>query len=115
MLAVELAAHADHAAAFAAYEGGTREFVELNQALAVGGAASLTPRTAEDLEARNRALRDPALLPGDDGQSATTALTLPDLDDGAPATTTRGRLRRYDSAQPAGGRPTSMLTARDAE
>ena len=86
VLAGELASHgADHPAAFAAYERGIREFVELNQALADHGVPSLVPRTAEELEMRNRALLDPAGLPGGKGRAANSALTLPDYADRVPA------------------------------
>ncbi|MFE2842035.1 FAD-dependent monooxygenase [Streptomyces scopuliridis] len=78
VLAGELASHDSHTAAFAAYEDRTREFVKLNQALATAGGAGVLPRTAEELAQRNNALDDPARLPGDQGRSANSALTLPD-------------------------------------
>ncbi|MEV6977677.1 FAD-dependent monooxygenase [Kitasatospora sp. NPDC093806] len=89
VLAGELAAGRDHAAAFAGYEARLREFVELNQALADGGAAGLVPRTAEELAGRNAALRDPGAVAAagseggsvagpEAGPSPYSALTLPD-------------------------------------
>ncbi|GAA3419839.1 hypothetical protein [Streptosporangium vulgare] len=62
----------------AAYERTARDFVELNQALALKGSAAISPRTEEALLRRNRALRDPAHLPGVDGRAASSALPLPD-------------------------------------
>jgi 2-polyprenyl-6-methoxyphenol hydroxylase-like FAD-dependent oxidoreductase len=56
VLAGELAAHADPASAFAAYERITRPFMEANQALASKGGSLLMPRTQEELNARNAAL-----------------------------------------------------------
>ncbi|RYJ29142.1 putative oxidoreductase [Streptomyces sp. L-9-10] len=81
VLAGELASHGSHIAAYAAYEDRTREFVKLNQDLATAGGASVLPRTADELALRNRALRDPARLPGDQGRSANSALILPDYAD----------------------------------
>ncbi|MEU0282518.1 FAD-dependent monooxygenase [Streptomyces sp. NPDC006195] len=78
VLAGELASHDSHIAAYAAYEDRTREFVKLNQDLATAGGAGVLPRTADELALRNRALRDPARLPGDQGRSAHSALVLPD-------------------------------------
>jgi 2-polyprenyl-6-methoxyphenol hydroxylase-like FAD-dependent oxidoreductase len=78
MLAGALAAHRDHAAAFAAYEHETRGFVELNQAQVSAGDAALFPTTAEALEKRNSMLRSLAALPADSGRPAHTALALPD-------------------------------------
>ncbi|WP_406135302.1 FAD-dependent oxidoreductase [Streptomyces sp. NBC_01089] len=79
VLAGELATRADHTTAFAAYEKTVREFVELNQALALGGSATVTPRTREQLDARNAALRGGAALPSEgQGRTASTALVLPD-------------------------------------
>lgn len=59
VLAGELAAHADHVDAFAAYERRMRPFAERNQALATGGSQVVTPATREELDARNAVLRDP--------------------------------------------------------
>jgi 2-polyprenyl-6-methoxyphenol hydroxylase-like FAD-dependent oxidoreductase len=59
VLAGELAAHADHTEAFAAYEARARGFVEGNQALADAGGTSLIPGTQERLDARNEAVRHP--------------------------------------------------------
>ncbi|WP_437904669.1 FAD-dependent monooxygenase [Sorangium sp. So ce327] len=82
VLAGELATHSDPGAAFASYERVMRPFVEVNQALAGGGAASLIPATSRALWIRNQALRvAPWLtrtgLPGRKGRKASTALTLP--------------------------------------
>lgn len=60
VLAGELAAGPDHADAYERYERTLRSFVEMNQALATEGSASLSPRTPEDLARRNEALRDPS-------------------------------------------------------
>lgn len=57
VLAGELAAHADHTDAFAAYERILRPFAERNQALAGTGGTSLVPRTRELLDARDAMLR----------------------------------------------------------
>ncbi|WP_405062352.1 FAD-dependent monooxygenase [Kribbella sp. NBC_01505] len=58
VLAGELATHADHAEAFQAYEQRFRAFAERNQALVTTGESQQAPRTQEQLEARNAALRD---------------------------------------------------------
>jgi hypothetical protein len=71
---------ADHADAFAAYEQAAREFVELNQALAISGGAAVAPRTEEDLALRNKAIRsaqDSSLGSGDAGRIANSALNPP--------------------------------------
>ncbi|QFU88403.1 FAD-dependent monooxygenase [Amycolatopsis sp. YIM 10] len=78
MLARSLAVHSDHTAAFAAYEGDTREFVELNQAQVGVGEAALFPVTAEALAQRNNRLRGLSALPPETGRPAHTALTLPE-------------------------------------
>jgi 2-polyprenyl-6-methoxyphenol hydroxylase-like FAD-dependent oxidoreductase len=78
ILAGELASHADHADAFAAYEQKARPFVEQNQALATSGATVMVPSTQEMLDARNEALRDPTRLTGAEGRAANTSLILPD-------------------------------------
>ncbi|MFB9679065.1 hypothetical protein [Streptosporangium vulgare] len=78
LLAGEPATAPGHPEAFAAYERTARDFVELNQALALKGSAAISPRTEEALLRRNRALRDPAHLPGVDGRAASSALPLPD-------------------------------------
>lgn len=82
VLAGELASHDRHTAAFAMYEARTREFVNLNQAIADSGGASMIPRSAEELAQRNHALQeqDHLGLPGDEGRVANSALTLPDYD-----------------------------------
>lgn len=82
VLAGELAAHVDHAAAFAAYERVMRPFVTMNQALASAGAASLVPRTAVSLWMRNQMIRLAPLLArtglfGRQGRKANSALALP--------------------------------------
>ncbi|MFC8570079.1 FAD-dependent monooxygenase [Streptomyces sp. NPDC057245] len=85
VLAGELAAHADHAEAFAAYERLMRPFAERNQALAGDGGTVVIPTTREDLEARNAMLRDPAAVArtmategAREGRAAHSALDLPD-------------------------------------
>ncbi|MEU4658961.1 FAD-dependent monooxygenase [Streptomyces sp. NPDC023723] len=81
VLAGELATHADHTAAFSAYEKTLREFVTLNQALAGTGGTVVTPRTQQELDARDRALRDRTALPSEErGRAAYNALVLPDYD-----------------------------------
>ncbi|MBB4682851.1 FAD-dependent monooxygenase [Amycolatopsis jiangsuensis] len=67
----------DHPAAFAAYESGSREFVASNQALATDGGRFVAPRTAEELETRNAALRSRAGLPGGTAEAANSMLVLP--------------------------------------
>jgi hypothetical protein len=52
--------------------------VEANQALATGGGASIAPRTAEELERRNRALRDPGGPSADTRRDVYSAITLAD-------------------------------------
>ncbi|MFI0780492.1 FAD-dependent monooxygenase [Streptomyces sp. NPDC021212] len=78
ILAGELATHTDHADAFAAYEQTTRPFAEQNQALATSGAGVMVPGTREALDARNKALLDPAKLTGAEFHAANTGLILPD-------------------------------------
>jgi 2-polyprenyl-6-methoxyphenol hydroxylase-like FAD-dependent oxidoreductase len=80
LLAGELAAHADHAEAFAEYERKARPFVEQNQALATAGGVVIAPKTKQDLDERNEALRNPDSLDGEKGRAASTALILPDYD-----------------------------------
>uniref|UniRef100_UPI001908E92A FAD-dependent monooxygenase n=1 Tax=Streptomyces adelaidensis TaxID=2796465 RepID=UPI001908E92A len=59
MLAASLADQdRDHAAGFAAYEHGTREFVTVNQEQVGEGDATLLPTTARALEQRNDMLRN---------------------------------------------------------
>jgi len=79
MLANALARHRDHTAAFAAYEGGVREFVALNQALVEDGAATLFPTTARALEQRNAMLRDLVTMPSPTARPAHSALALPEF------------------------------------
>ncbi|MEU6479135.1 FAD-dependent monooxygenase [Streptomyces sp. NPDC047017] len=85
VLAGELAAHADHTAAFAAYERRMRPFAERNQALATGGGTMVTPTTREQLESRNALLRDPGAVDQEmatagarAGRDAHSDLRLPD-------------------------------------
>lgn len=81
VLAGELAGHADHTAAFTAYEDVMRPFVTANQALATTGGTVVTPRTQEELDARNRALRGESALPTRDrGRAAYNALRLPEYE-----------------------------------
>ncbi|ATL31158.1 FAD-dependent monooxygenase [Streptomyces formicae] len=82
MLARSLAAHRDHATAFAAYERDTRGFVELNQSQVGKGDAALFPTTAEALERRNTRLRALTTAPPRTGRPAHTALTLPEPEPG---------------------------------
>ncbi|MFE0205012.1 FAD-dependent monooxygenase [Streptomyces sp. NPDC058985] len=76
MLAGSLADR-DHAAGFAAYEHGTRDFVTLNQNLVGQGGATLFPTTARALEQRNDRLRDLSAMPAPEPRPAHSALTLP--------------------------------------
>ncbi|WP_053662163.1 FAD-dependent monooxygenase [Streptomyces sp. MMG1121] len=80
LLAGELARHADHADAFAAYERQARPFAERNQALAAPGGTVLVPGTQELLDARNEALRDPAAVHSGQKQAAHNGLVLPDYE-----------------------------------
>ncbi|OON82840.1 FAD-dependent monooxygenase [Streptomyces tsukubensis] len=84
VLAGELATHADHTTAFAAYEKTVRDFVELNQSLATEGSAVVSPRTQEQIDARDRALRGEGGLASESkGRTANSALVLPDYGDAA--------------------------------
>jgi 2-polyprenyl-6-methoxyphenol hydroxylase-like FAD-dependent oxidoreductase len=78
MLAGSLAGR-DHAAGFAAYEDGTREFVAINQGLVGEGGATLFPTTAQALEQRNDRLRKLGAMPAAEPRPAHSALTLPDF------------------------------------
>ena len=78
VLAGELATRPDHEEAFAAYEKGIRDFVELNQARVSEGDATLFPRTEEALAQRNAALRRLATLPATPERPEHSALVLPD-------------------------------------
>ncbi|MFE7441025.1 FAD-dependent monooxygenase [Streptomyces chartreusis] len=85
VLAGELATHAHHSAAFAAYERRMRPFAERNQALATGGSTMVTPTTREELDARNAMLRKAEAAPktvmsarGDEKRAAYWGLVLPD-------------------------------------
>ncbi|MER5432626.1 FAD-dependent monooxygenase [Streptomyces sp. NPDC002588] len=80
VLAGELAAHADHAEAFDAYDRVLRPFVTLNQELANEGDTELFPATEESLRERNAALRTLSALPADPPHATYSALTLPDYD-----------------------------------
>ncbi|MFD7234023.1 FAD-dependent monooxygenase [Streptomyces syringium] len=79
MLADALATDRDHAAAFAAYERGVREFVAMNQALVDNGAATLFPTTVRALEQRNTMLRGLVTMPSAPARPAHSALALPDF------------------------------------
>ncbi|WP_326794367.1 FAD-dependent monooxygenase [Streptomyces sp. NBC_01808] len=79
MLAHALAAHPDHASAFAAYERGLRDFVAANQALVDVGGATLFPTTARALQRRNAALRGLSTMPAAPPRPAHSALTLPEF------------------------------------
>ncbi|MFB7657708.1 MULTISPECIES: FAD-dependent monooxygenase [unclassified Streptomyces] len=76
MLAGSLADR-DHAAGFAAYEHGTRDFVTLNQNLVGQGGATLFPTTARALEQRNDRLRGLSAMPAPEPRPAHSALALP--------------------------------------
>ncbi|MDQ0785690.1 2-polyprenyl-6-methoxyphenol hydroxylase-like FAD-dependent oxidoreductase [Streptomyces sp. B3I7] len=89
ILAGELASHADHAEAFAAYERRMRPFAERNQALATEGGTIVTPTTRAQLDARNALLGDPAAISRElatagaaAGRATHSSLTLPEY---APA------------------------------
>ncbi|MET9861035.1 FAD-dependent monooxygenase [Streptomyces smyrnaeus] len=77
MLAASLA-HRDHAAGFAAYEHGTREFVTVNQDQVGKGDATLFPTTARALQQRNDMLRNLSTMPPAEPRPAHSALTLPE-------------------------------------
>ncbi len=82
VLAGELATNRDHAEAFAAYHRRTADFVERNQALALGG-NSVIPRTRHGLWFRNQAVRLMPLLAkanpfGDKTARAANSLRLPE-------------------------------------
>jgi 2-polyprenyl-6-methoxyphenol hydroxylase-like FAD-dependent oxidoreductase len=79
MLAGGLATEPTHTEAFAAYERGTRPFVELNQAIVSNGSPSLFPRTAEDLRERDDMLRRTPSLPADTDRAEFSSLTLPNF------------------------------------
>ncbi|MET9557795.1 FAD-dependent monooxygenase [Streptomyces sp. NPDC006645] len=91
VLAGELASHADHTAAFAAYEHRMRPFAERNQALATGGSHVVTPATREELDARNAVLSAPdtagkamVTTGAEEGHAAHSALVLPDYEAPVP-------------------------------
>ncbi|MFB0620394.1 FAD-dependent monooxygenase [Streptomyces sp. AGS-58] len=77
VLAGELAADADHAKAFDAYEEVMRPFVTLNQALANEGDTELFPATEQALQQRNAALRALSALPTERPHAEYSALALP--------------------------------------
>lgn len=79
MLANALATKRNHAAAFAAYEHNTREFVAMNHALVDHGGAALFPTTARALEQRNTMLRDLVTTPPTTPRPAHSALSLPEF------------------------------------
>jgi 2-polyprenyl-6-methoxyphenol hydroxylase-like FAD-dependent oxidoreductase len=84
ILAGEIATKPNYTAAFEAYEGLARPFVEMNQALVKTGTSFLRPDTAEELEARNELIRKIATEPAsegspeDDSRLIHSALQLPD-------------------------------------
>ncbi|MEV5434202.1 FAD-dependent monooxygenase [Streptomyces sp. NPDC052701] len=85
VLAGELATHASHSDAFAAYERRMRFFAERNQALATGGGTVVTPTTQEQIDARNALVRDPrtaaeamAATGAEEARAAHSGLVLPD-------------------------------------
>ncbi|SFK45635.1 2-polyprenyl-6-methoxyphenol hydroxylase [Amycolatopsis sacchari] len=78
LLAGELASRDDHAKAFTAYEEAARDFVNRNQALALGGSGALSPRTEEALAARNEALRAGTLGTPEERDDVYNGLVLPD-------------------------------------
>ncbi|WP_432251450.1 FAD-dependent monooxygenase [Streptomyces sp. HNM1019] len=80
VLAGELATHAHHGDAFEGYERTLRPFAEKNQALAGEGSAGISPRTAEDLARRDKALREPSAVLSSGGREAHSALALPGYD-----------------------------------
>jgi 2-polyprenyl-6-methoxyphenol hydroxylase-like FAD-dependent oxidoreductase len=80
VLAGELAAAPTHQEGFDRYERRLRDFVAQNQALADDGRTVVVPRTAEDIAARDAALRHPEGLLGGEGRPEYTALELPDYD-----------------------------------
>jgi 2-polyprenyl-6-methoxyphenol hydroxylase-like FAD-dependent oxidoreductase len=84
VLAGELAATTDHAEAFAAYRRTAADFVERNQALALG-ANAIIPTTRHGLWFRNQAVRVQPLLAGvnvfgDKTARAANSLLLPDYE-----------------------------------
>ncbi|WP_067835188.1 FAD-dependent monooxygenase [Nocardia lijiangensis] len=79
MLANAVATKRDHAAAFAAYEHDTREFVAMNHALVDNGGAALCPITARALEQRNTMLRGLVTTPPTTPRPAHSALSLPEF------------------------------------
>ena len=86
VLAGELARHADHRDAFAAYETRLRDYIALNQDLAYEGGATLVPSTSGKLLMRNTMIRlSPILgrlgLISQQATKAYTALDLPDYSD----------------------------------
>jgi 2-polyprenyl-6-methoxyphenol hydroxylase-like FAD-dependent oxidoreductase len=83
VLANELARHADHRAAFAAYEHKLRPFVEMNQATVSEGKASMIPATPEQLEQRTASLRAVSAIPAseDTARAVHSALDLSEYDD----------------------------------
>src|SRR5262249_38602479 len=83
VLAGELVAYVDPAAAFASYERIARPFMEANQSLACKkGGSLLTPRTQEELDARNATLAamqtSAETSHGERARRVHNSLTLPD-------------------------------------
>lgn len=80
VLAGELAAAPSYREGFERYERRLRAFVAQNQALADGGSTVIVPRTAEELDRRNAALRTPGRPASSIGEAvrrASIALDLP--------------------------------------
>jgi 2-polyprenyl-6-methoxyphenol hydroxylase-like FAD-dependent oxidoreductase len=83
ILASELATRPDYISAFQAYETLARPFVERNQALVQVGTTFMGPKTQEELDARNEAIRKMATMapdrerPEDESRLAHSALVLP--------------------------------------
>lgn len=76
VLASELALHANHTDAFAAYELAMRPFVEVNHATVAEGAASMLPMTDEAIEGRNRYLTSITEPPAAEGRDQYGSLDL---------------------------------------
>ena len=85
MMAGALAAHADYAQAFAAYEATTRPYMAANQALVKDGSTRLAPGSAFELWLRNSMIRLAPLLGrlglfGQATSGAYEALKLPEFE-----------------------------------
>jgi 2-polyprenyl-6-methoxyphenol hydroxylase-like FAD-dependent oxidoreductase len=75
----------DHTTGLAAYEDGTRGFVDANQGLVGEGGATLFPATAQALEQRNDRLRKLSAMPAAEPRPAHSALALPEFTPLKPA------------------------------